>query len=179
MSQSPTPLKNSLRAAAGGVAVVVAALLLMFLNGGGLGSGDGEDETNSGDVSVNADPGESGSDSPPADTETKKADDSESGGLTTDEKQALDSGTLGILIDETEFFMVIPGTDTIYRPKDLSRLVELAELATGDANGIRVRILRRETSRTSAEVELTTALENKGIGQDAVYMPRELLPVAD
>ncbi len=172
-SKRPAILKNILRAGSGGVAVVVALILMMFLKGG---SGDGESDAppspmTSVDDSASSTPTTS---TPSADT--AESDPEENGGLTPEEQKALDEDVLGIMIDEYDYFLVVPGEDVIYRPTKVDRLLELAEQAKGDSNGIRVRIVRRETSRTKAEVDLKTALAGIGIGEDAVYMPEELLP---
>ena len=82
-----------------------------------------------------------------------------------------------MLIDEHEYLLQLPGTpDPIFRPTPLSRIVELATIATGDANGIKVRILRRESARASSEQQLITDLAHKGIRQDAVVMPSDFVP---
>ena len=174
-SKRPAIVKNILRAGSGGVAVVVALILMMFLKGG---SGDGESDT---PPSPMASVDESSSSStttttPSPSTDASNEDSPENGGLTAEEAKALEEDVLGIMIDEYDYFLVVPGEDVIYRPTKIDRLLELAGQAKGDSNGIRVRIVRRETSRTKAEVDLKTALAGIGIGEDAVYMPEELLP---
>jgi hypothetical protein len=175
-SRKPAFAKNVTRAATGGIAVVIAAILLMFLQGG-FGDGDGDSESDGGDdnLMVSADPGDDSRN----EAGSGKDDDEDSGndgGLTEEQQKALEDGVLEILIDEVEYFLVLPGEEPIYRPSVIGDLVKLAEHAKGDSNGIRVRILRRETSRTKAEVDLKQALSDAGIGDDAVYMPAELLP---
>ena len=84
---------------------------------------------------------------------------------------------LSILIDERSYLMAVPTeTELIYRPTELSRLVELAQRADGDSNGIRVRILQRTTARVSANEDLKASLEEVGISADAVYLQSEFIP---
>lgn len=185
-SKTPNVFRNSARAASGGVALVIAVIAFLFFRGGGFG--DGANDAGDGDgqgavINTDAEPGNSLATTQGPATATgeqnssgkQSSADNAAGGLTDDEKTALSDDVLGIMIDEYNYFMVIPGEDTIYRPTELNRLVQLAQKATGDSNGIKVRILRRETSRTKAEVDLKNALAEGGIGEDAVYMPKDLL----
>lgn len=170
-SRRPAFAKNVTRAATGGIAAVIAVLLLMFMNGFGSGDGDSESEDGGDNLMVSTDTQTDGDD------EQQDGEGADTEGLTEAEQQALKDGVLGILIDETDYFLILPGKEPIYRPSDLDELVRLAMHAKGDSNGIRVKILRRESSRTLAEIELQQALTDAGIKQDAVYMPREPLPV--
>ena len=169
-SRKPAFAKNVTRAATGGIAAVIAVILLMFMNGFGSGDGDSDSDDGGDNLMVSTDPQ---SDRQDSDTDNES---DVSGGLTDDEQKALEDGILEVLIDDTEYFLVLPGDDPIYRPTPMADLIRLAGQAKGDSNGIRVKILRRETSRTKAEVDLKQALEDAGIGEDAVYMPSELLP---
>ena len=82
-----------------------------------------------------------------------------------------------MLIDERQFLIQIATTPTpLFRPSPLARIVELAARAPGDTNGIRVRILRRETARPSAENELREVLKSVGLLDDAILMPAETVP---
>lgn len=183
-SRRPKLGRNMLRAGSGGLAVVLALIALMFFQGGQLGDGDSDGEGNSNaDPLASADPAAT----PINTTEVRStleqssdaedpSDSVEQGGLTADEQTALADGVLEVLIDENDYFVILPGTVTIYRPTEIPKLLQLAQQTTGDSNGIRVRILRRETSRAKAEIDLKTALAGIGIGADAVYMPQEFLP---
>lgn len=181
-SRTPSVLKNTLRAASGGVAVIIAIIALMFMKGGGTGDGDAEDEPSTPGselISVeNGSAGDSNDDtSDPSDADAAPDEDTdEEGGLTADEKQALSGDMLGILIREYSYSIVVPGDEETYQPVELERLLQLAQLTKGDSNGIRVKILRAESSRMKAEVDLKKALADVGIGEDAVYTPKELLP---
>ena len=169
-SRKPAFARNVTRAATGGIAAVIAVLLLMFMNGFGGGDGDSDSDTGGDNLIVSTDTQKDAGD------KDQKGGEGDAGGLAVAEQQALEDGVLEILIDETEYFLVLPGEEPIYRPSGVADLVALAKQTRGDSNGIRVKILRRETSRTQAEVALKQALADAGVGEDAVYMPSELLP---
>jgi hypothetical protein len=82
-----------------------------------------------------------------------------------------------VLIDEKNFLIELPGDlDPVYRETSLPRVIELAKLAKGDSNGIRVRILRRESARASAEFDLIDGLHKAGIAKDSTIMPADFVP---
>ena len=161
--------KRTVRAASGGVAVMIVLLLLLFLRGGGPGSGDGETEAT----------GEIPADAQVQGAVTSDAPDTtgvELTGLSEDERRALADDVLVVLIDEHDYLIRIADeTPTDYRPIELDRLVEVATQATGDTNGIRVRIQKKTTARASAEHTLRLELEQAGIRQDAVFESSELV----
>ncbi len=166
------------RAGVGGGAILIGLVLFFLFRGfgpggtGSSGSGTGSEE-NPGDQSMITKSEQSANNSKPS----LAAPDKVRGGLTDDEKKALSGDILTVLIDEHEYLLQLPGTpDPIFRPTPLSRIVELATIATGDANGIKVRILRRESARASSEQQLITDLAHKGIRQDAVVMPSDFVP---
>lgn len=175
-SKSPSVMKSTAKAGAGGAIVVAAVLALLFFRGGGGppgSSGDGSPEL--------AEPSLVNATSPPANSEnvpeTPPVFSEPSGGLTADEELALSGKVLAILVDERSYFMAVPtDNDAIYRPAELQRLLELAQLAEGDSNGIRIRILQRESARISAKTELEARLADLGIGTDAVYTQSEFIP---
>lgn len=179
MSKRPRILKTTTRAASGGVIVIAALLALLFFRGPGLGQGEGDSETDGAESAMASTQNPAGSPAAATPTvapaETDPA--TETGGLTSDEERALSDKILAILIDEHEYRLEVPGDgETLYRPVRLERLLELAQLAEGDSNGIKVRILRRENARASAEEKLKLELEHVGIRTDAVYMPEEFVP---
>lgn len=97
--------------------------------------------------------------------------------ITSAERAALSGGILTILIDEHNYFLAIPdGSDWRYTPLTLTRARELSTRAGGDSNGIRVRILRRSTSRASAEHRLMNELQDAGLEPDAIFMSSQLEP---
>ncbi|MCP4783934.1 MAG: hypothetical protein GY903_29240 [Fuerstiella sp.] len=169
ISKRPRVIKTTARAATGGVIVVAALLALLFFRGAGSGTGDGESSNPLPSMVTT----ESNADLAEKPSETTLAD----GGLTADEQKALSDQVLSILIDEHDYLMEIPGdSTTIYRPTEMERLVELARQAEGDSNGIRVRILQRESARPSAEEKLKSALAAAGIDVDALYQQSEFVP---
>lgn len=176
----PSVAKSTAQAASGGVIVVVALLALMFFKGVGTGTSSSDPAASVSQQPslattkpVSTTPLETPSSTPSANTADDKLS---TGGLTQDEQKALSGKILGVLIDEREYLMEIPSEDkTIFRPTSLERLVELARLADGDTNGIRVRILQRETARPSAEQILRNQLVKVGIGSDAIYLSGEFV----
>lgn len=175
MVKRPRILKSTAKAASGGVIVVAALLALFFMKGPGLGSGDDPAESS---AMVTTQPS-TATESPqpaatPSDSPAVTEDD---GGLTEDEKTALSGSILVVLIDEHDFRMALPfENETLYREIEFTRLLELAQAAKGDSNGIRVRILRRENARASAEERLKRELFGVGINTSAIYMPEEFVP---
>jgi hypothetical protein len=173
-SKRPGVMKSTMRAASGGVIVVAALLALMFFRGTGTGDGDAETAG-----TPDASPGNTlvSTETTPGNSKNPVVPRDESGGLTPDEQKALSGKVLGILIDERSFLLAVPdGESEIYKPIKLQRLTELAKLADGDSNGIRVRVMRRESARMSAEAGIKQALQSVGIGDDAIYMPAEFVP---
>ncbi len=84
---------------------------------------------------------------------------------------------LTVLIDERSYRVQVPANPApLYRDSSLEQIHALASTTTGDSNGIRVRILRRETARQSAETALQQTLEQAGITADAILMPSEIVP---
>jgi len=162
-----SPARTVRRATAGALIIVGALIATLFMNGPGSGPGDGEGDA---DVSatemvVSADPDDAmltASENP--------------GGLTKDEQVALSGGTLQILIDEFDYFMRVSGEDKpAWERIELARLVEVAQQAEGDSNGIRVRIQKRVTARASAEREIVQQLNASGVGADAIFESSELV----
>lgn len=68
-----------------------------------------------------------------------------------------------VVIDNQSYFLRGEAGD---EPIELKQLVELVKAAPGDEDGTRVRIYRRLSSRTSAELALNTALVDAGIKED-------------
>ena len=168
-SKRPGVVKSTVRAATGGGIVVAALLALMFFRGAGSGTGD----SNSPNTAPSMVATEFPSDTAENLTEAQLA----AAGLTLDEQKALSDHVLSILIDEHDYLIGISDdANTVYHPCDIERLVELAGHAKGDSNGIRVRILQRESARPSAEEKLKLALASAGIDVDALYQQSEFVP---
>ena len=164
-------MRSAVRAASGGVVVVAALIALMFFRGPGTGSnesdGDGFSPVSPSMATTQA----------PVESPTAITADTAEGGLTPDEQKALDGRVLGVLIDEWDYLLEVPGeVESIYRPAGLDRLIVLAQQVDGDSNGIRVRILQRESARPKAEQDLRNALSEVGLGPEAIYMPDSFIP---
>lgn len=187
--QNAIPRKNLMRrtskAGMGGGAILIGLALYLLFRGFGFGgpgapgSGGGPDSESGADsksggstmITTSQSPSNSGS------AKALAAPDRIEGGLSDDEQKALSGVTLTVLIDEHDYLFEIPGTpDPMFRPIPLERIVELATLTKGDSNGTKVRILRRQTSRASAEEKLKLELGRRGIHADAIVMPSEFMP---
>jgi hypothetical protein len=171
-------IRNAPKAAVGGGALLLAFLLYMlFPFGLGSGSGQGESEGESGGESSST--GDAMVTSRPMTTPGMDAlnDPSPLSSFTDDEKRALSDDVLTVLIDEHDYLVELPSdSEPVYRPLALDRIVAVAELATGDANGIRVRVLRRDSARASAEEKLRLELKRAGIESNAIHMSDSTVP---
>ena len=77
-----------------------------------------------------------------------------------------------VIIDERSFFIRSATGD---RPTELTEIIALATAATGDADGFRVKIYRKGSSRPSAENALNDALSKADIAESAVlWVPTEI-----
>ena len=165
--------KSTTRAASGGALVIGIILALLFFKSGGEGDGD-EDAEQSSDTPLvtNSDAGNSGV----LDSLIPENGESESNGLSENEKNALAGGVLTILIDERDYLIgIVSETETTYESVTLERALTLAGRAEGDANGLKVRIERRESARASAEHLLLDELKAKDITEDAVHVTSEFV----
>jgi hypothetical protein len=171
--------RGTSRAGMGGGAILIGlALFLLFRGFGpggtgasGSGTGEGTQSTKHAKAAVGS------SESSPDKDSSLAAPESVVGGLTDDERKALSGDFLTVLIDDFQYMIELPGNpDSIHRPTDLSRIVELASLAKGDSNGIKVRVLIRQSARASAESQLLADLEHSGIHRDAIMMTSEFVP---
>ena len=180
-------LRTSSRYGVGAGALMIGIAFYLLLRGFGTGFGTGTGET---EQPASADSANTPAAAAPADTtaatqpaKTVAADkDAESGArslsdLTADERRAISSGILTVLIDERKFLIQIADTPApVFRSTILSRIPELVRRCSGDTNGIRVIVRRRETARPSAEADLRRELEQLQITSDAILMPEEILP---
>ena len=176
-SRRPRIIKTTAKAASGGVLAVIALIALMFFRGAGTGTDEGNHNSESEQASTQRPMASATTETAVEATDLPDVSDGDDSGLTSDEQQALSGKTLGILIDEWNYLLEVPGDpDTIFRPAELERLLVLAAKAEGDTNGIRIRILQRETARPKAEQELRQKLADIGISASAIYMPAEFIP---
>jgi len=73
-----------------------------------------------------------------------------------------------VIADRSYFIRSATGDE----PADLKQVIAQAKEATGDENGIRIRIYRKLTSRTTAENELSDALIAAGVTVDqTIWVP--------
>ena len=70
-----------------------------------------------------------------------------------------------VVIDDRSYFIRSSDGD---RSVEISEVIALAKAAAGDADGIRVRVYRKGTSRSSAENALQDAFNEAKISNDAV-----------
>lgn len=170
-------ISRTSRAGIGGGAVLIGIALYLLMRGpglGGPGSAGTESESGADEKTMITSSPES---SPTSVTKPVAAADPIEGGLTEDEEKALSGDIFTVLIDEHNFLIEVPGTgEPVFRLTPLDRVVELAGLAKGDTNGVKVKVLRRESSRASAEFQLKSELERRGIRSDAIIMPSEFVP---
>jgi hypothetical protein len=182
-------LRTSSRYGVGVGALMIGIALYLLLQGFGAGAGTGAG-TGDTEQPASADSASKPDTAAPADTKAATqpaasvaADkDAEAGArsltdLTADERRAISSGILTVLIDERKFLIQIADTPApVFRSTILSRIPELVRRCSGDTNGIRVIVRRRETARPSAEADLRRELEKLQITSDAILMPEEILP---
>lgn len=70
-----------------------------------------------------------------------------------------------IVIADRSYFLRSPEGD---QPVELKELVSQAKAATGDEDGIRVRVYRKLTSRPAVEIALNDALIAAGLNEDQI-----------
>lgn len=172
-----SPVRSTLKAASGAGVLIGALIALAFFRGGiGLGEGNGKEGEES-LASVSTDSTVTTPTKAPAQERKDSAPAEPADGLAQEERTALASGQLTVLIDERSYLIKTnsDGLD-IYQPLQMERAVELASRTKGDANGIRVVIQRRESSRASAENTLRNQLLKAGIGENAIHMPGSFIP---
>ena len=140
-----------------GAAVLIAFLLGMYTGIPGFGGGDG--------AAGNAGTEEAAAGGPVD--------------ATTDlDKTGLEDNVATVLIDGSNYAVLTKdesGTDK-YTAASLQQIVSLATQAKGDDTGVRVKVLRRETSMALTEVELRNALLAAGISETSMYWPKQFAP---
>ena len=169
-------VRKTSKAATGGAALFIAFLALMLFRHG---TGDPQSGSNSKESAKSQLASAKTPDAVTAPNKSPGKTDSTSKSQTvsSDEQQALAGNVLTILIDERNFLLQLASNDQpVYRPIPIERLLQIAPLATGDENGIRVRILRRENARASAEEQLKLDLARIGITNANIYMSDQFIP---
>lgn len=147
-----SPVKKAL--AGGGVILALGVLLGMFMKLPGWGGGTTMLSTTSGDQSG---------------TTTTNKDSTTDQGLPT-------AGLITVLIDDRDFSLAKKSGDELtYEAIALEEIVELAKDLPGNEDGIKVRVLRKETARATAEANLRNALIDAGLDAGSIYMPRSFV----
>lgn len=150
--------KRTAAAGAGilGLALLLSWLLNLFNFGGGGDGGEGPDDPDQGQALVSA-------------------MDPEQDVIPADQPRLGDYQVLDILIDERLYLVRAGGSQDEYLAKPLAEVVRLADQASGNADGIRVRISRRKTARVSDQDNLTKALIDAGIVEDSILRQDEFV----
>jgi hypothetical protein len=159
------PIKK--RTIAGGL-LIVGAVLGAFMSGllPGFGSGSGIRVQGTGDDSTRA--SQSATDETPREPAQVEVP------VVVDVKSSPPI-VLEIRIDNHDYIVPDDDTATGVRTVDLDEAVELAQLTTGNDDGIRVRILRSGSARLTAWTTLHDALVKSGLSLDSIRMPKELV----
>ena len=115
-------------------------------------------------------------DSPPHDEHRQVSTDAPDERTARSDPPLQPGDVLNVVIDGRDYAVrqVIDGEERLH-PMSLPEIVELAQAAPGNNEGIRVRVLRRESSRPTAEQALEQALLDAGIEPGEILHTEELL----
>lgn len=157
------PVKK--RTIAGGL-LVIGAVFGAFMSGllPGFGSGSGIGVQTAGSDSISILPND-------ARHETTPVDDPVDAEMETSVPPAV----LEIRIDDHDYFVHDDSSATGVRKVGLDEAVKLAQVTTGNDDGIRVRILRSQSARLSAWTTLHDSLMRAELSLDSIRMPKELV----
>ena len=152
----------------GGIAIL-AIVLTTFFNGGipGFGTGSGQGDGTTQAVQSEADDGAVqpvNSDSPTSE-ETRKP--------VPPKPAAAPAEVVQIVVEGDEFRLM--RSDGTYRVAPISRIVKDALSATGNEDGIKVRILRKKNAKVVAWSTLENELEKSGIKASEILRPKRLV----
>ena len=152
-----------------GITVVLAVAIATIMNGAfpgfGTRNGTAEEEGSAAPVVATTEPA-----APPETPAEPKPE--EPPAKEEEQPKKPDIKVLDILVDGHDYQISLRGKG--YTTFPLARIVETATLTSGNEDGIRVRILRRDSARVVAWSRLYEALEDAGISKDAILMPHEL-----
>lgn len=149
-------LRNGARVGAIGVLLLVAVLVLL-LGRFGLGpAGGGGPQNSSPSQAEVRDAGET----PPAEQPLEDADVAGVVSVPT---------SLDVWVEEREYLIADPAAGG-RRRATLEEILQLASQATGDADGVRVRIRRMPSARVTAWMRLYEALMQAGLPEEAVRL---------
>lgn len=79
--------------------------------------------------------------------------------------------TLRVVIKDRSYYLRSGDSET---PIDLEALVAMVQSATGDDDGIKLRIYKTETARVSAEMQLRDLLKNADVGESSIFTSQEI-----
>ncbi len=82
---------------------------------------------------------------------------------------------LEIRIDNHDYFVTDNDSETGVRKIDLDEAVKLAQVTTGNDDGIRVRIVRSRSARLTAWTTLHDSLVKANLSLDSIRMPKDLV----
>lgn len=139
--------------------IATGVYLSDYLKGWGLGGGPGISGSNAskGTLNTGADSGDDKNTAATVDSTPNYA---------PDESVAHPPQVLKVVVADRSFFIRETGEVPELTQVDLKQIVRRAKAATGDDDGIRVRVYRKSSSRASVEVELRDALVAAGITED-------------
>jgi hypothetical protein len=167
------------RTLAGGLVVLGIAVGAYFANlfrglGFGLGPGSGGIQVSSGDGAEGRDDVSQPETAPSTNaTATDSAAERNPQGIPVPPSP----GILDVIIaGETYETRQMAGEEERVESIELPAIVERAKQAAGGADGVRVRIFRRESSLPTSEEALDQALSEAGIPPDAIHRAETLLP---
>ncbi len=130
--------------------IVAGVWLSDLLKGLGSGNGVGIGQAGLEGVAVQIDPATTGSDL----------------GVSTESTTGVAATSLKVLIKDRGYFLRTGDLDS---PIDLEALVPMVRAATGDDDGIKLRIYRSGTARVTAELQLREALRAANVAEGAIY----------
>ena len=152
-----------------GITVVLGVVIATVLNGGfpGFGTRNGNADENGSAEQVVASTETEAPEASPATPQPEEEPKTEE-----EQPKKPDIIVLDILVDGHDYQISLRGKG--YTTFPLARIVETAKVTGGNEDGIRVRILRRDSARVVAWSRLYEALEDAGISKDAILMPHDL-----
>ncbi len=138
----------------------IGALVSYLLPGLNFGLGTGTAE-NGAKGTANPDAPPPGSNKPKQPAKSRTATGADESGVPAE--------VVFVLIEDREYLLRRgPEGQAVYESADVDMVVKAALAATGDSNGIKIRIAQKSSSRELAERQLKEKLEAAGIKKDAI-----------
>lgn len=162
---------------AGGLVIGVAAIAFyigMQFKGPGLGgSGSGDGGPAPGEASQ---PSTSGTTVPAVSADTDIAGDEAVLASTRPSSPAVpESPRITVVISGDKYLLSTTGDQAQATPAELAEVARAALAATGDGQGIRVRIFRKKDATAGAKLDLFSKLNDAGIPSEAIQDMKEFL----